>query len=188
MPSRYTIFSKRDEAITAGRVRHTLLLSLVLSGCATSSTLFLPRGTVEATIAGGDDESLLVTTESGLKRRVRRENVLEIDHPGNVVATVFGVAGGFFGVASIALAATSTCRDGVGGPGPSLCIAYGALSAALFGVMALGLWNWLTSKNALMSAPPASEGELGKVPFLKLPGLEPAPCPELLPVAPPAPP
>ncbi len=162
-------------------MRHTLLLLALLPACATTATLYTPGAPVEATLNGGDDETMLVTTESGLKRRVRREDVREIDHPGNVLATVFGVGGGVLALESIVLTATSACRSTTTGPGPALCIGLGGVSAALFGVMAVGLWTWITSKNAVLNPPPASDGDLSKVPFLKFPGAEPPREPLLLP-------
>jgi hypothetical protein len=148
-----------------------LLALLVLCSC--TATLTTTRGTVEATIVGGDDESLLVINEAGAKKRVPRDQVQDIDHPGNVLATIFGPAGALFAIETIAFA-LGPCRTDItgGGTGPSFCVFAGGLSAISLGLFAWGLYSWITSRTAVTHGLPADEGPMTRYP-LAFPGEEP---------------
>ncbi len=142
-----------------------IVLALLVCGCATTATIVTQRGTLEATINGSDADSLLVTNDVGVKRRVLREDILEVDHPGNVIATIFGITGAVFAAETAGLALSATCTSTGGGPGPAPCIAAGSLSAASLVLFAVGLYTWVTSRNAVFNPLPASDGEMSKFPF-----------------------
>jgi hypothetical protein len=178
-----TRLAGRAGVVRLGAVSRLLALILLCS-CASTATLTTTRGTVEATILGGDDESLLVINEAGAKKRVPRDQVQDIDHPGNVVATIFGPAGALFGIETIAFA-IGPCRTDLpgGGTGPSFCVIAGGIAAVSLGLAAWGLYTWITSRNAVTHGLPADEGPMSKYP-LAFPGAEPAaplPPPPLVP-------
>jgi hypothetical protein len=165
-----------------------LLLLLGVSGCAATATIVTPQGTFEAAIHGGDEESLVVTNDAGLKRRVRREDVMEIDHPGNVLATVFGIAGGVFTLELGVFAGTGLCGTSPSGSGVAPCIAVGSLAMASLTLFAVGLWQWVSSRNAVFNPPAPSEGDITKVPFIRSRPVPPAPEDGPAPLPPPPPP
>jgi hypothetical protein len=140
---------------------------LVLCGCATTATVTTSRGTIEATILGGDDDALLVMNEAGSKRRVPREDVREIDHPGNVLATIFGISSGLFGAYTVGFAASGFCGGGSSGGGAGVlpCALMGSLTVASLALFTAGLYSWISSRNAVFNPPPASEGPVSKYPL-----------------------
>jgi hypothetical protein len=164
-----------------------LCMAAQLCGCAATATVMTKRGSLEATVNGGDAESLVVTNEVGLERRVPREEIVDIDHPGNVLATVFGVSAAVLGLDVGVLAASGTCSGPVIGRGLGIgpCVAAGSLAALSVGFFALGLWQWVTSRNAVMNPLPASDGDIATIPFAFPPGEQPPP--ELVPVPGPPP-
>lgn len=144
-----------------------LLAVIALCSCASTATLTTTRGTTEATILGGDDESLAVMNEAGAKKRVPRDQVVDIDHPGNVLAVIFGPAGVLFGIETVAFAVGGPCSRDVtgGGTGPSFCVFAGGLSAVSLGLAAWGLYTWISSRNAVTNPLPAGEGPVSKYPL-----------------------
>jgi hypothetical protein len=140
---------------------------LALCSCATTATVTTAHGTTEATILGGDDDALLVMNEAGSKRRVPREDVREIDHPGNVLATVFGIGAALFASYTVGFAASGFCGSGSssGGAGILPCAVMASLTVGSLGLFAVGLWSWISSRNAVFNPPPASEGPVSKYPL-----------------------
>jgi hypothetical protein len=142
-----------------------IALAVLLCSCATTATLVTQQGTLEATINGSDADSLLVTNDVGVKRRILREDILEVDHPGNVIATVFGIAAGVLAAETAGLALSANCTSSGGGSGPGPCVAAGSVGVASIALFAVGLYTWVTSRNAVFNPPPASDGEMSKYPF-----------------------
>jgi hypothetical protein len=140
---------------------------LALGGCAATATLTTTRGTAEATILGGDEDALLVMNEAGAKRRVPREEVVEIDHPGNVLAIIFGIAGGLFAAEEISFAASGFCGTGPSGSGTGIlpCALVSSLAIVSLGLFGYGLYAWISSRNAVFNPPPASDGPVSKYPL-----------------------
>lgn len=127
--------------------RQTLVLLLgLLGGCASTATVSLrDRTTLEARITGGDARHLLFTSEYGVDTVVRRADVRDIDHPGNVVATVGGILAGA-GVMNL-VTFLSACSGSTLGSG---CLPFVATSGGMVaggaGMLLWGLWTWLASK------------------------------------------
>jgi hypothetical protein len=75
------------------RVGAVGLLALAAIGCSTTATVVRRDGTeLEGTINGGTPTGVVVTTEDGQGAHIPRDDIREIDHPGNVHA----IAGGLF--------------------------------------------------------------------------------------------
>jgi hypothetical protein len=167
-------------------------LALVLEGCVATATVTTRAGSVEAVINGGDDESLAVTNEVGARRRIRRDDIVDIDHPGNVLATAFGISTVLLAFDTVILATGPVCHGGATGSGAGPCIAIGSMAAASVGLFALGMYQWITSRNAVLGPPPP-DVDMTKVPFAftrqrEPPPLPPLPPPEAAPPVPPPPP
>jgi hypothetical protein len=134
-------------------------LVLLVSGCSTTATVITRDGKREETrIVGGDREVLLLQNDYGVEKVVRRTEVKDIDHPGNVVATIGGIIGGSYGLSLAfvgSLCATSgSSRNSTCLPLLGMTGAMTALGAVMF---VWGLWTWLGSKNAVsdsVSTPP----------------------------------
>jgi hypothetical protein len=125
----------------------------LLCGCTTTAT-FLTRdtGLLEARIVGGDRTNLLVQTESGAERVLARADVVDIDHPGNVVALIGGIIAGS-GAVNLGTFAL-TCSSGFGSTGSQCAPIYvvlGSMVAAGAGMLTWGLWTWLTSRGLVTS-------------------------------------
>jgi hypothetical protein len=142
----------------------------LLCGCTTTAT-FLTRdtGLREARIVGEDRTSLLVQTESGAERVLARADVVDIDHPGNVVALVGGIIAGS-GALNLATVSLS-CAPGLGSTGSQcgfISGAMGSMVATGAGMLTWGLWTWLTSRGLVTSTlenrPPPSEPSIGPPP------------------------
>ncbi|MBL8939819.1 MAG: hypothetical protein JNM69_35015 [Archangium sp.] len=130
-----------------------VVLFVVASSCSTTATVLTrDRKTTEAEIIGGDRDVLLLRNQYGLESIVRRAEVRDIDHPGNVVALLGGlllggggldlaVLGGFCARGSTA---SSSCT--------ALFVSMGATAALGAGMLVWGLWAWLSSKNAVTNS------------------------------------
>lgn len=74
------------------RVRLTLAFLTGLCGCSTAANIHLVAGgRVEARIQSSDPENLFVRAGTGVEVPIPREEISEVDHPGNVVAVIGGV-------------------------------------------------------------------------------------------------
>ncbi|MDX2013161.1 MAG: hypothetical protein SFW67_23400 [Myxococcaceae bacterium] len=134
-------------------MRTWLLLGLVATtGCTTTATfLTRSRGNVEARIVGGDRQRLLLQSEAGAELIVDRADVVDIDHPGNVVALLGGIVT-FSGLTNVAVGALS-CRSSFQS-GSDCGFIIGMMSSVLAlgaGMLTWGLWAWLTSRNLVLS-------------------------------------
>jgi hypothetical protein len=103
---------------------------LLLNGCGTSAVITTRSGTpYDAKIGGGDSDAIYVKGPRG-PERVSRSEIVDIDHPGNVAATIGGIVTAY-GVANIAVGAP-LCGD----QGPAFCV--GVFTPALIGVAVMG--------------------------------------------------
>jgi hypothetical protein len=83
-------------------------VAISLAGCSTTATIHRVNGPAyEAKILQSDPTSLDVQGDDGRPYRVPREQISDIDHPGNVLATVGAALLGFAGLISY-VAATDT--------------------------------------------------------------------------------
>jgi hypothetical protein len=132
-------------------MRAAWCLVILVCGCSTTATVITSDGKRdEARIVGGDREVLLLQNDYGVEKVVRRTEVKDIDHPGNVVATIGGIIGGSYGMS---LAVVGSFCGASGSSRNSTCPLLlgmtGAMTALGAGMFVWGLWTWLGSKNAV---------------------------------------
>lgn len=125
-----------------------MVLFVVVSSCSTTATILTrDRKTTEATIIGGDRDVLLLKNTYGLESIVRRNEVRDIDHPGNVIALLGGL---LLGSSALDLAVLGAmCASGGVRDCTGVFAAMGTSAAIGAGMLVWGLWTWLTSKNAV---------------------------------------
>lgn len=119
-------------------------LAAFVTGCGTTAIISKKDGTlVEGTIRASDREQIYLDTPEG--GGISRQSIHDIDHPGNVAATIGGILTAY-GVANIAVGA------------PQYCTGYQASGAGCTGVflpatiggslLAYGLLTWSSSVRA----------------------------------------
>jgi hypothetical protein len=132
-----------------------LSVAISLAGCSSTATIHRVNGPAyEAKILRSDPTSLDVLGDDGRPYRVSREQVSDIDHPGNVLATVGAV---LVGVAGLIAWAVATDHSQSQSDRNSAAIAVGTIYGLPSLVMAVtGGSIWLSSKEkarALEEAP-----------------------------------
>ncbi|MCA2977573.1 MAG: hypothetical protein INH41_20685 [Myxococcaceae bacterium] len=155
------------------------------TGCATTATVTVQNGIVyEARISGGDAQHLLLTSEYGVNRVVRRAEVRDIDHPGNVVAVAGGILAGIAALNMVTVA-TSCGSSQQGAPCIPLLSIGGIMLAGGGTMLTWGLWTWTGSRgmvaDTITAAPLAEPPADTAPPGVLLPG---PPPPALLPSSP----
>ncbi len=130
-----------------------LSVAISLAGCSTTATIHRVNGPAyEATIAQSEPTSLDVFGDDGRPYRVPREQVSEIDHPGNVLATVGAVLLGLAGLTA-SVAATDRNTSDARGTAIAVGVIYG-LPGLLMAVTGGSIWLSSKSKaRALEEAP-----------------------------------
>jgi hypothetical protein len=85
----------------------------ILAGCGSSALISTKRGYfLEGRISGGDSNSVFVESQrADSPIAIPRSEIADIDHPGNVAATIGGILGGY-GVAN-SVVAVPTCEQAV---------------------------------------------------------------------------
>ncbi|HVR21034.1 MAG TPA: hypothetical protein VMS65_15085 [Polyangiaceae bacterium] len=132
-----------------GMVRGIALLGLALgatTGCGTTATITRNDGTpVEGWILGGTQESVVVDSRAGKRTEIPRNQIADIDHPGNVHAIVGGSVLAYGGI--VIASSFPDCRRS---SEPGLTCG-SALVPALIGagIFAWGFVTWLGSKDAV---------------------------------------
>jgi hypothetical protein len=120
------------------------VLGLVfLTGCSTSATITRRYGNpFDAQIISSDENSVYVETSRG-KQTIAREEIADVDHPGNVAAVIGAVVTGY-GLLNIAEGAPLCDQQG-----PAFCV--GVVTPALIGgsIMIWGLATYAGSTQAL---------------------------------------
>jgi hypothetical protein len=138
-----------------------LVLFLLGSGCAATATVTTRDGRqTEAFITGGDQRHLLLQSQYGVESVVKRADVGDIDHPGNVLAVVGGILGGSGALDLVVLG--TMCASGAAGSSSCgfMLGTLGGMTAVGAGLFVWGLWTWLTSKNVVtdsLAHPPLPE-------------------------------
>lgn len=150
-----------------------VLLFVVTSSCSTTATVLTrDKKSVEAEIIGGDRDVLLLRNQYGLESIVKRAEVRDIDHPGNVVALLGGLLLGGGGL-DLAVLGGFCARGSMSSSGcTALFVSMGGTAALGAGMLIWGLWAWLTSKNAV-----SNSLENPPMPIPVEPGLPAAPPP-----------
>ncbi|HMY20588.1 MAG TPA: hypothetical protein PKA58_29890, partial [Polyangium sp.] len=78
----------------------TLVLSFaftaLITGCGHTATITRANAPdLEGEIQASDSQSIYVKTEGGTTMSVSRDMITDIDHPGNVAATIGGIVTGY---------------------------------------------------------------------------------------------
>src|SRR5262245_17058192 len=82
-----------------GSARVLGAVALVALGCSTTATVTRRHGAeLEGTIWGGTPYDVVVKTEDGRYEEIPRDDISDIDHPGNVHALIGALAVGLGGI------------------------------------------------------------------------------------------
>lgn len=122
----------------------------LLAGCGNSATIQARFGSIEGRIVAGDKENVYVEQASGLTRTIPKSDIVDVDHPGNVAATIGGVVTAY-GVANIAIGSPQCEKEGA-----AYCV--GVFLPATLGVSLLtyGLGTYIGSTSAMNQTPERS--------------------------------
>jgi len=163
-----------------GRLGAPWLAGAALSACTTTATISRSDGyQVEGWIRGGSGDAIVVEPRVGRRQVIPRNDVTDIDHPGNVHIVVGGVLLGF-GASVIASGVDDCVNRNDGGTGCFFMVTPAILGASM---VVWGLATWLGSKDSAADTSqklPSHEERIG--PRLGLPppeGMLPPPPAEL---------
>jgi hypothetical protein len=119
---------------------------MLLTGCGTTATITRrDGGSIDAKIIGGDRDNIYVDGQG--YSVIPRSEVEDIDHPGNVAATIGGVVTGY-GIANIAIGVPN-CEK----MGPAYCVGVFTPAAVGLPIMLWGIGTYAGSVMALDKAP-----------------------------------
>jgi hypothetical protein len=122
------------------------LLPLATSACGMSATLENNEGRhVDARILGGSPGSVYLAGDGHTRFTMRRDDVREVDHPGNVLIAIGSVLTAIGGLRIAA--GDSRCED-FAQSGDRYCIAMGAPALAGLLVLGAGLYGYFRSSRA----------------------------------------
>ena len=140
--------------------RLTLALLTVLCGCSTTATVSLRNGQrFEAKIRRGTQDALVIKTGEGWEVPIPREEISNIDHPGNTFA-VAGVLVGALGFLSLAKSEQACGMQTTFSE--QTCFVISAVPLTLgASMLAWGLTTWLGSTRAVRAVPPSSGSGTG---------------------------
>jgi RNase P/RNase MRP subunit p29 len=116
-------------------------------GCGTAATITRKNRTDEGRIVRSTSTSVIIDNGAG-ERSIPREEITDIDHPGNAVAVVGAVLLGY-GILNIAVAA-SHCEE----KGGAFCTGVFIPAAAGLGMSIWGLTVWSRSTRAVREPGP----------------------------------
>jgi hypothetical protein len=156
-----------------------LSVAISLAGCSTTATIHRVNGPAyEAKIVQSDSTSLDVLGDDGQPYRVPREQVSEIDHPGNVLATIGAALVGFAGLITWAVATdNSQSQSGRRSAAIAVGTVYG-LPGLLMAVAGGSIWMSSKDKARALEETP--------LPIARMPPERPAYAPPWVPPWPPA--
>jgi hypothetical protein len=124
---------------------------VLLTGCGNSATITRHTASpVDAKIIGGDRETLYVELPGGRKEAIPKREVVDIDHPGNVAATIGGIVG-VYGAANIVVGMPECDRQG-----PAYCMGVFLPAAIGISLFAYGLGTYSGSMSAMDEKPERS--------------------------------
>ncbi|SRR5690606_27177306 len=136
-----------------------------LVACGSSATLTHRNGALtEAKITGGSPEAIIVESDAGLSYAIPRSDIHEIDHPGNVAATIGGAVLGY-GLLNIGLALDECQKDErfeSGAEQAGFCTGVFSPAVVGLGLLIYGLYTHHRSTSAVddTSFPSASAARL----------------------------
>lgn len=123
-------------------------LAVVLGGCGTTATVSRVNApAMEGRIVSSDQRAIYVQT-AGDTFPIARDEISDIDHPGNVAATIGAIVTGY-GIANIAVGAENCDRQGA-----AYCTGVFLPAAIGLPIMAYGLGTWI---NSVRSAGPRKD-------------------------------
>lgn len=129
-------------------------------GCGTTATITRPgTSPVEAKIMASDSQNIYVENAGGTTT-IARDSITDIDHPGNVAATIGAIVTGY-GIANIATGAPNCEREGA-----AYCT--GVFLPALIGapIMAWGIATYASSVSSAGSRNQKTEPSVAIVPVV----------------------
>jgi hypothetical protein len=132
------------------------------TGCGTTATITRPGlPEVEAKIQASDSQNIYVENAAGTTT-IDRQSITDIDHPGNVAATIGAIVTGY-GIANIALGAPDCDRGGA-----AYC--FGVFLPAAIGapIMGWGIATWLKSVQSAGPRKEKTEPSFAVVPVLSV--------------------
>jgi hypothetical protein len=135
-------------------------LAALITGCGSTATITrVGARPIEAKIVGSDARAIFIETD-GVRSPVARDEISDIDHPGNVAATIGTIVTGY-GIANIALGAEN-CERG----GAAYCT--GVFLPAMIGapIMLFGIATWAGSVSNAGAGKKKTEPSLAIVPVV----------------------
>jgi hypothetical protein len=124
---------------------------VLLTGCGNSATITRRTASpVDAKIIGGDRENLYVELPGGTTDTIAKRDVVDIDHPGNVAATIGAVVGAY-GVANIAVGMPECDKQG-----PAYCMGVFLPATIGLSLITYGLGTYIGSTSAVDAKPERS--------------------------------
>lgn len=154
-----------------------LVLCVSVVGCAKTATITTNHGEYEAEILRSDHQAIYVMENDATEERmIMREDIRDIDHPGNVGLIVFGVhsvASASLAVALIGAGVSSGCNDSDQRSGvivSGLC-GISTMMGSMAAIAALGsavgaLVSYLTWSESVDNAEAPEDAELSIVPIV----------------------
>ncbi len=115
-----------------------------LAGCGTSATLMIRNGVqIHGKIVGADAQDIYLQTAGGSARPIPKDEVTDIDHPGNVAAAIGSLLSAY-GVVNIIVVAPGCDRESL-----AFCVGVGLPLAVGLPTAFWGFANWGGLNNAL---------------------------------------
>jgi hypothetical protein len=148
--------------------------------CSTTATIYRNSGMMmEGSIIGGSRDAILVEPNHGPRQEVPRDDIAEIDHPGNVHALVGGIVLAY-GIGNIAVG-MDECQNRTDQQA-AFCVGVFTPAALGAGMLIWGLATWVGSKGSAddVSLPSMEREEPTKPVSAALPpasAVRPAPAP-----------
>ncbi len=142
------------------RIMATFACAAALTGCSHQATLTLhDGGSVDAEIVGSDPYYLYVKSDTHGPLMVHRGAVKDVDHPGNVAATLgtLGFAAGLMGVI-LGAAVTAECSEFCGVLPFFIIVPSASLTALSVPAAIWGYAAWGGSVSAAEGQPPPRLG------------------------------
>ena len=120
-------------------------LATISMGCGTTATIYRSDELIfEGTIEGGSRDRILVTSKDGMRKEISREEIVDIDHPGNVHALIGGIVLAY-GIGNIAVGMEECQSSGDG----AYCVGIFTPAAIGTGLLAWGLATWTGSRGSV---------------------------------------
>jgi hypothetical protein len=138
-----------------------LSLSALVTGCGTTATISrVGSPAIEAQIQTSDTENLYVGHGAGTT--LARSSISDIDHPGNVAATIGAIVTGY-GIANIAIGASDCDRGGA-----AYCTGVFLPAAIGLPIMVYGIATYSASVNAAKPSGGKTEPSFAIVPTISV--------------------